>query len=423
MKLLIYILLFSISVFINNTFADQGCVMSIKGITYDYPPDTSFTLIPTYTNVAYPAYLGSITGPVFSNKITRLSDYPAVWVDVEYPKTPSWNIDGTLLIMSHRLLDGNTYQLIANNTWWDDDEKKWSAKYPNIYYAMEHNYDVTGDGINDHVFVRRDVTLTRQTGAVPAKEILKTFSGDIYDNILIGKYEGNIDHNDKYVVFAGLKKNTNYLTAIVYDIQDQNIVTETNLFDIRWEDDLGGQILDWISVSPSGQHILINWKKYPNNPDADYRYVIDQYDLNMNFIRQLSDQGQHGDIGVNFDGKDVYVQFGFGAKSGIWAYDLDTGVETRLLPSKYNGGHVSCRNYLRRGWCYLTTKYEGYREVFALKLDGSGTVNRFAQTHADSIDAEGGVNSFGTKIIFSSNWGGATSNNTDEAFVVEVIQQ
>ena len=57
-----------------------------------------------------------------------------------------------------------------------------------------------------------------------------------------------------------------------------------------------------------------------------------------------------------------------------------------------------------------------------MKLDGSGGVNRFAQTHIDAQDAQGGVSPDGTKIIFTSNWGNATTGGADEVFVVEVEQ-
>jgi hypothetical protein len=321
-------------------------------------------------------------------------------------------------MLSSKLVDGNTYTPIAINAWWGDDEKKWSAIYPNIYYAMEHYHDTNGDGTNDHAFVKRDVTPVLNGDTTPDKEVLISFSGDIYDEVLLGKYEGNIDHHDKYVAFAARKKNEEYLTAIVYNIQDDLITTETNLTAIHWADTNGYQILDWISVSPSGEYILIDWKKDPENPNADFSYSIDEYDIQMNFIRELSAQGQHGDIGVDINGADTYIQFEFGPRSGIWAYNLETGAETQLLPSKYNGGHVSCRNYNRPGWCYLSTKQEGYREVFALKMDGSGTVNRFAQTHMSAGDSEGGTNPEGTKILFQSNWDGATSNGTYEVFIV-----
>ncbi len=392
------------------------------GIPKKYPPDTHFTSIPTNTSAPLPDYLQSITGPVFHNRITRLSNYPDVQVNFPYPKTPSWNSDGTLLMLPYRLLDGRSYQLIAENTWWDDDERKWSALYPHIYYAMEHNRDLNGDGVHDHAFVRRDVGPTLATGTAPDKDILVTFSGTEYDEMLLGKYEGNIDHQDRYVVFAARKTGRSYLTAIVYNIEERRIATQKDLTGIRWQDDNGDQVLDWISISPSGTYILVNWKKYPNNPDHDADYAIDQYDSHLNFIRELAHQGQHGDIGVTANGDDMYVQFEYGARRGIWGYNLVTGLETQLLPDKYNGGHISCRNYRRPGWCYPSTTAEGHREVFALKLDGSGTVNRFTQTHQTSGNSHGGVNADGTKIIFTSDWDGKTKNHTHEAFVVEKEQ-
>ncbi len=400
----------------------KGTVFSFHGAYPYYPPGRSFSYVATDTSAPYPQYMTATVGSVFSNKIMRITDYPSVRGVVLYPKTPSWNCDGALLMLSYRLLDGRSYQLIAANCWWDDDERKWSALYPHIYYAMEHNYDLDGDGVYDHAFVRRDVSPVLSGGAsVPDKEVLVHFSGTNYDEMLLGKYEGNIDHRDRFVVFAAKRKNADTLTAIVFDIQSRQITTQTNLTNILWEDANGNQVLDWISVSPSGQYILIDWKKDPTNSDPDFRYSIDEYDINMNFIRELSPQGEHGDIGVGANRDDVYVQFEFGSRAGIWAYNLESGNALKLLPSKYNGGHVSCRNYHRRGWCYLSTNQEGYREVFALKMDGSGTVNRFAQTHAQG-DAEGGVNARGTKIIFSSTWDGASSNSTREAFVVEAVK-
>jgi hypothetical protein len=397
----------------------------IPSNTTYYPPDTSFTSIPTEASVPYPGYLDSITGPVFGNRITRLSDYPDVQVNFPYPKTPSWNSDGTLLMLPYRLLDGRTYQLIADHTWWRDDERKWSAIYPHIYYAMQHG--------SDHVFVKRDVTVTLESGSVPTKEVLISFPGAVYDEVLLGKYEGNIDHQDKYIIFCARKKSVNYLTAIVFDIELKQIVIQKDMiadqeypYTINWQDPDGEQELDWITISPSGRHILINWKKDPDNLLGEYKYSIDQFDMNLNFVRELAHQGQHGDIGVDGSGRDMYVQFEFrGDRKGIWGYSLDNGRETKLLPKKYNGGHISCRNYQRPGWCYPSTTQEGYREVFALKLDGSGTVNRFAQTHTTGGNSHGGVSPDGTKIIFSSDWGGATPIITGsqrhiyEAFVVE----
>ncbi|MCK5897428.1 MAG: hypothetical protein KAG20_11510 [Cocleimonas sp.] len=412
-------------------------VLQSSGKEYTYPPNAMFTSIANVENTPYPAFMVPTTGQTFGNTITRITDSPTVVFDAPYSKVPAWNSDGTLLMVYYRLLDGNTYQTIATNTFWESDERKWSATQPNIFYAMEHNYDLVnaqgdivqsealGDGTYDHIFVERDVSVSRITGATPPKNRLIYFSGADYSHVYMGRYEGNIDHQDRFVVFAARKTGEDYLTAVVYDIHNDTSIQQ-DLTHIKWFIDEGTQnvetVFDWISVSPTGRYILVNWLKDPNNPSNPYRASIDQYDIDLNFIRELSAQGQHGDIGLNSAGKDVYVQYEFANRSATWMYDLDTGAETQLLPDKYNGGHVSCRNYKRPGWCYLSAKQSYHREVYAVKLDSSHIVNRFAQTHVVTGGSGGTVSPDGTKILFISDWNDQTANDAKELFVVEVPQ-
>jgi hypothetical protein len=122
----------------------------------------------------------------------------------------------------------------------------------------------------------------------------------------------------------------------------------------------------------------------------------------------LSNKPAHGDIGINQKSKQIYVQFVFSGEQGIWSYNSETKEKIKLLPSKYNGGHISCRNYKRPGWCYVNTSQEGFKEAFALKLDTSnGMVEQFTQTHI-STDKRGstqmGVSPDGTEILFASDW-------------------
>ena len=65
------------------------------------------------------------------------------------------------------------------------------------------------------------------------------------------------------------------------------------------------------------------------------------------------------------------------------------------------------------------------REVFALKLDNSETVERFVQTHNSTNCAsyvQNGVSPDGTKVLFASDWGNGCSNNgnDEDTFIVEV---
>jgi hypothetical protein len=92
----------------------------------------------------------------------------------------------------------------------------------------------------------------------------------------------------------------------------------------------------------------------------------------------------------------------------------------KLLDSNYGGGHVSCRNHKLLGWCYVSTNEKDYREVFAVRLDGSKAVRRFAQVHQRGNDSPGGqvgnkyyyaqdafvnVSPDGTRVLFWSDYG------------------
>ena len=404
-----------------------------------YPPEILFHSNPVPTaEQSMPGFLASITGEVFGNKITRITDVSVRNLAHTYPKTQSWNCDGTYLRMNNSLLDGITYASLPeplgdlNNPTAHIDDRRWSHSKPNIMYGLQRRWnadDTIDNGINDshYDFVAHDVEKTEDTVTQ-----LVRFSGNTYAAVKMGPGEGNIDFKDSIVAFAALKQGADYLTLIVFDMVTNTVIQEKDFPDISWD---GGYnaALDWVSVSPGGKYVLINWED--GLGQDDFAGSIYQYDSRtLSFVRKLANQGSHGDMGLDDNNREVYVQFEYGSRAGIWMYHLDTGKETQLLPSKYNGGHVSCRNYKRPGWCYLSTNQETYREVFAIKLDGSGLANRFAQSHiAEYVDevgeeqpapnSQGGTNPDGSKILFMSNWNNEVgSDGLQESFVVEVVQ-
>jgi hypothetical protein len=77
--------------------------------------------------------------------------------------------------------------------------------------------------------------------------------------------------------------------------------------------------------------------------------------------------------------------------------------------------HASARNTLRPGWVYVTygrgAANRGRRfagEIVAVKLDGSGTVQRFGHTHSSGkpyrAEAHGVPSPDGRRILFASDW-------------------
>lgn len=379
-----------------------------------YPAEREFTEIPQ-GNLPQPDYFDSVMDDRFRTRITRITDkavYNAYgdtvgYVDYHpvqpYPKNQAWNNDGTYLRIGNTLLNGKTYEIVKDIEG-HIFERKWSYTNPNYIYGISRDAD-------NYYFVRQDVRMPEYENV----EKLESFSRAVYDEVYMGPWEGNISFDDTLVALSARKNND--LIIILYNIQTDTILKTKTFADI-WDR------LDWISISPLGNYVLMNWITDTDPPEDDEAYAasIDQYDLDLNFVRRLANQGQHGDMGIDANGNEVYVQFEFwgasGDRRGIWSYRLDDGSEIEILPEKYNGGHVSCRNYERPGWCYLTTAQDGFAEVIAVKLDGSGIVNRFGQTYiAASEGAQGAPNPDGTKVVFKSDWG--DENAELDVFIAE----
>ncbi len=355
----------------------------------DFPPETEFTAVeaPPFER---PNYLETSPDPSYGNPVTRITDSKVFGYENPrhgYSKNQPWNADQSLLRIRDRLLDGNTYQLLRKFPYLD--EAKWSHTDP------RHMYGFQGKGRFVRLILPHDQI-----------EVLHTFEG--YDEVRMGPWEGNLSYDDRLVVIAARKGED--LSVIVYHIGEEKIRSQKE-FPGAWKR------LDWVSISPSGKYVLFNWV-----PDAASKgKVIDCYDVEMTFLRRLANRGGHGDMGFAEDGTELYAQFEFADQRGIWAYEIHSGKRIRLLPDKYNGGHLSFQNSQRPGWCYLSCNKKGYDEVFAVKTDGSGIVNRFAHHYSQSTEYRSEVqavpNPGGTKVIFASNWNGEEEVNS---YVVEV---
>jgi hypothetical protein len=322
-----------------------------------------------------------------------------------YPKVQSWNRDMSLLRIGHRLYNNNLEEssltkgiINSYNTicFPNADYFRWSNKKADNFFVL-----------NSHLqFVKGSIISNR----IDCNQILYDFKEHGYEYVEMGPYEGNIDKNDQYVTFVVKEYNDDKLYILLFDIvaNKQIWVKPFNegkwVFTKRWE----VKTLDWVSVSQSGKYIVIN------TPAAMYRYDINfenrvklQYRWNRD--NKLYSEGGHGDLCYDSNNKEVFVQNIGGV--GVYSFNLENPHEEgkELLDSPYGGGHISCRNLQRPGWAYVTREEEGYREVFALRLDGTTrkSVQVFSQTHKKEGYAEtyGAPSPDGKQIIFNSHWG------------------
>lgn len=359
--------------------------------------------IPTDTSVAKPDYLSSYVEPVFGSTVTRITDRGSQVGNAQpYPKQGSaWNSDGSIIRLQYRLYDAATFIELPLTKDKDIDaayaavgspqhgagDIRWANTLPAVMYVLD----------SSQRFIKLTLNADQSTAA---KETLIDLSALGFEDISIGNNEGNLDFANTHVVFAAKKPGDENVYALLYQLGDNALTWTKTVPHGLWNTAYGdADYFDWISIDSSSRYIVLN--------ATDSIFV---YDINLENETLLSNEGSHGDIGMDANGDPVYVQFEFNGEQGIWSYNLRSHQALKLLPRKYNGGHVSCRNDQRPGWCYLSTVEEGYREVFTVKLDGSGIVNRFAQTHtSDGYSSLGTPSPDGREMIFQSDWGDAAS--------------
>jgi len=344
-----------------------------------------------------------------------------------YPKVQTWNSNMTLMRIGSRLYDAQTlkeshYTKNSNHPYStlcsrNSDYFRWSNKSSNTFFVLDSSKRlIQGQLNNNHV---------------DCSNVLESFSD--YENIHIGPFEGNIDENDKYLLFSAKKEHDTTIYLILYDISRHTRVWTKILPDDHWVYDSSDQswlpaVMDWASVSPSGKYIVIN-----NRSKANYTEGLSRYDINFknhaflkyNYNGSLYSEGGHGDMGYDQNNNEVVVEFLAGV--GVYSFNLahPNTLGQELLGSPYGGGHVSCRNTKRKGWCYITANVDsngdGLKRIFSLKLDGTGAENieNFSKTYIndDFGAAFGGASPDGTKMIFNSHW---DTDNID-TFVVEAL--
>ncbi len=416
---------------------------------YKFPPNTQLTSIAT-RNIARPTKTStediskaSVKDPQFGSTITLLNRST---FGFGQPKTRSWNADMTLLYTSYRLYDANTlkespitrgknvdqaFKILGDP---DGNTFRWSSVDPKVFYTFHSGANNYSQAWIKNT-IQADNTVEHEPWfdfeAMAEKLKLKKF-----EKVGFGTNEAHLDRNDEWVVFTAKKYNDDHVYALLCNAkgtkQEREKCIIKKLLDTSWGNiNVKGDnrpLHDWISITPNGDRILeakhINVAQYANgNNHVNYEPEsrIYMYDLNFENRQEIAGVAGHGDIGLAENGDQVYVQNDWrqdrDGGRGVIAYNLDAPAgqrETRLLPDVYDGGHISCQNYKRLGWCYVSTRQEGYRDVFALKLDGSGTVNRFVQTRISNPKVNGvfidnspyaGVSPDGKRIIFSSHWG------------------
>ena len=407
-------------------------VGSLYTLTAQFPDDyTPYqSILPPETPVL-PAYGASIIDNSVPNsiqitRITQVYDYvdangnPQVWYPThEYSKTQVWNADQTLYkIRSWKIYDAQTYQEIQ-----DIDG---SAMYP--CYWSNTNPDLIWS-FNENGTIKKHIISTNTTQIVGT---VTNAAGNTYDYVKLGPGEGNIDKNDRYVALVG--KDGLDLDVIIYDLQNSQSVYIKKFVNC-WQNNNDGfpYYIDWVSMSQSGDYVVIMWNHNTTSQDSPYiengqsHYGVEVYRSdNMQYLHRLINYGNHGDLGYDAEGNEVLVQFYGVQQNGLYMYKLDGSGAVTILQNPDFGvdGHVSCRNINRPGWAYITHSDAAQSgQIIAVKLDNTETVEYFGHHFSSNTSYEQSpmavVSPNGDLICFKSDFG--TGPNTNPSVVYSFI--
>ena len=380
-------------------------------------------------NIPKPSVGVAITDPKFGTALTRLSNARELGyagIVPQYSKRQAWNVDESLMLLftgdgRTLLYDGETYQFIKEIDGVGGGDVFWHPTNPEIIiYAQDnalYSYNVKTE------------TTTQ----------IRSFAGYTFTNT---RGEGNLSRDGRYYAFVGqvYDTETHFRDIVVYDIVADSIISKLALPPTLTD-------FDWVSISPLGNYVVVD---YATENTGRFEGV-EVYDKKLNFIWQKPLGAGHSDIGIDEDGNEILVFHFYDSESNCYIikkFRLSDGKETSLLELSWQFDlHISCQNEARSGWCFISTFDDESRltddslswlpfedEIFALKLDGSGEVQRIAHHHSRRFspttpdrdhsvywaEPHATVSRKGGRILFGSNWREKVEEDSSvDAYIVD----
>jgi hypothetical protein len=421
--------------------------------------------------VARPGYLVPFTDPTFGTVITRIANDPGaplvtpntgvgVWSSDarhNYQINSAWNADSSLIYLENRGGDGGSPEQLYLNGSTYAVEFGTPTNMPGGAYDQRWN---PNPAHADEVILAGTGTSTLYWFDVVHNVVTRSWALPM-PVTYIGNTKGNPSQDGRFVVLGDATH------MFMVDMDPQAPYAPYPNGRVGPVYDLGAEGLpytvDSYSVSPSGKYVVVHYEgdylrvfdvnpvtlaltprpmpaSYPGmvgSPAQGFIYglghsdmALDPFDNNQDVIIGQEHAGNVGDNvpgvhTVNGDGIGhvVMVRLSDGAVTSL----TDPGNGTSI-PYEAYASHISCRDIYRPGWCYVSY-YPGAGErygdeVIAVKMDGSGTVERFAHHHSDFGNFTGTAGPYeaadpdfdyrsephavpspdGRRVLFASNW-------------------
>ncbi len=371
--------------------------------------------------------------PAFGTTWVRVTDARALgWPGAApmYSKRQAWNADESRMLVRlgdgrFALFDGRTFDFLRILDGVVGEDVFWHPTRTDVVLYNPGN------------------ELRRRELGTGADERLVAFSEfDFADT----RSEGNLSRDGRFYAVVGIRydpvrQTTEPVALVLADLVERRHVA-------RLELPKGLAEFDWVSVSPSGRFVVVDYATTKEGPFQG----LEVYDAAFRLVWRKPLGSGHSDLGYDAQAEEVLVMGIYDPEANrmrLGSHRLSDGQETPLLELPwFVYYHVSCRADALAGWCLVST-YDGEgrledsdgtwgpfeNEVFLLDVTNPGQVRRlahhrsrrFSPTTPDGdrsvywAEPHATISPSGTAVLFGSNWGRRVAElESVDAFVLRL---
>lgn len=363
-------------------------------------------------------YIDPVFGTCVVRATNRSTDLPAGdhsgGIKNEYSRVQSFNADGSLFIAYST--EGNWYIFDAASlnplgqipiT----HEPRWDAEDPHLIYFTEESRLMSYRTSNGQQHLVHEFA-----DDFPGLDLAAVWTKHEGSPSIDGRYWGLMAEDPDWMTFA----------LLVYDLQSDQVIARR---------ELAPSEIDSVTISPLGNYLLVYFDNFcePGFLGSDASPCgLMVYDRNLEHGRGLLRIVGHSDTALDVQNREVLV-FQDIDTDHLSMLDLLSGEITPLVPIDFShssiGFHFSGRSFRTPGWALVSTSNGSQPsltwmddQIFAVELRQAGRIVRLAHTHSiyDQkmeqdywAEPHASVNQDFTRIVFTSNWGRAGTDEVD----------
>lgn len=408
--------------------------------------ETDAAAIVPEPRLSLPAPKTVFSDPAFGTLLVRVGDPKSLgWNQLrpEYSQLQAWNASMSMLLLNTTVIvDAQDYKILHKVDWgWpaSGNALRWSPVEPLALYYL-------GGGVSGcpGAALMRYRLIVSSTPVQGQRELVRCFPE--YTSFDKNASFEEMSDDGRFIGLLGVRTDRTR-EAFVYDVYAGTKHSVLNV---------GTTGMEWISPSPSGKYVIINWG---GGGDARKKGV-EAFDIEMRYLGKVATGHGHSDLARDRDGSEWYVDYSPDNYTGVTGpfikknripdgYDAhrrgDTAAIVPLVEIDWSHSiHISCRA-IKSGWCVVGT-YGGFgngrqpfeREIFKVYLDSvkdAPHVDRLAQHRSKTAASEADgcsvisywaqphatVSPNGARVLFGSNWGRiCESGEPVDAFIIAV---